>query len=526
MLETAHWGGTMTPMLRHIAMPALMEGFRKAGARYGFLLDTLEVAFVHDHAYIRPRPLGGRTPKKAPPKAAMWVASRVVPALRKRGAAARKTLATKGWNEHVRWWRDEERPALVAALQAVQAEDPAALDDAALADHLERAASVVVRGVDDHFTVGGSYIVAGGRLVAAGERWRIPAEDMLRLLIGSTPASIEASTHLEPLGRLLAQRGTTPSSLDDLRALDGPALDGYLDWFGHRAVARYDIDSPTLIEQPDLVLASIVAMSQGRGTAAAEADPAAVRDRVPAAEREHFDELVAEARATYGVRDDNAGIALQWTIGLLRRAVLEAGRRAVTAGRLDDEAHVMDLTPREATGILRGKAEPSAKEAASRHARRMANLAEPAPTSLGSEPEPPSLDALPAPLREVNEAAFACFRLVFTREGERSGFTGSGIGSTPYRGTARIVREVGDAFTTLHPGDGLIASYTTPAYNAVLMIAGAVVIEEGGLLSHGAVVARELGLPAVVGVKGATEIPDGASVEVDPVAGVVKVLSG
>ena len=66
---------------------------------------------------------------------------------------------------------------------------------------------------------------------------------------------------------------------------------------------------------------------------------------------------------------------------------------------------------------------------------------------------------------------------------------------------------------------------TTPAFNMVLTLAGAVVTAEGGALSHAAVLARELGIPAVVGAPAALrDIPDGATVEVDPVAGVVRVV--
>ena len=48
--------------------------------------------------------------------------------------------------------------------------------------------------------------------------------------------------------------------------------------------------------------------------------------------------------------------------------------------------------------------------------------------------------------------------------------------------------------------------------------------EEGGPLSHAAVIARELGLPAVIGALGAMELPDGATIEVDPKAGLVRVV--
>ena len=79
-----------------------------------------------------------------------------------------------------------------------------------------------------------------------------------------------------------------------------------------------------------------------------------------------------------------------------------------------------------------------------------------------------------------------------------------------------------DALDRVDPGDVIIARLTVPTFNSVLAIAGAVVTENGGLLCHTAVIARELGIPAVVGVADAlTAIPDGATVTVDPVAGTV-----
>jgi pyruvate,water dikinase len=75
-------------------------------------------------------------------------------------------------------------------------------------------------------------------------------------------------------------------------------------------------------------------------------------------------------------------------------------------------------------------------------------------------------------------------------------------------------------------GDVLITRFTNPAYNTVLLIAGAVVCEEGGPLSHAAVMGRELGIPTVVGALGAVEqISDGDTVEVDATSGRVRVVS-
>ena len=70
----------------------------------------------------------------------------------------------------------------------------------------------------------------------------------------------------------------------------------------------------------------------------------------------------------------------------------------------------------------------------------------------------------------------------------------------PYTGTARVVIDADDALDRVDPGDVIVARLTVPTFNSVLAIAGAVVTENGGLLCHTAVIARELGIPAVVGV--------------------------
>ena len=79
----------------------------------------------------------------------------------------------------------------------------------------------------------------------------------------------------------------------------------------------------------------------------------------------------------------------------------------------------------------------------------------------------------------------------------------------------------------LQPGDVLVASITTPAWTSLFAMASAVVTDIGGPLSHSSIVAREYGIPAVLGTNVATgSIPDGARVRVDGDAGTVTVLDG
>jgi pyruvate,water dikinase len=83
------------------------------------------------------------------------------------------------------------------------------------------------------------------------------------------------------------------------------------------------------------------------------------------------------------------------------------------------------------------------------------------------------------------------------------------------------------ALASLAPGDILITLSTDPAWTPLFARLGGLVMETGGQLAHGAVVAREYGLPAVAGVRGATtRIPDGAQILVDGYQGTVTLLEG
>ena len=101
---------------------------------------------------------------------------------------------------------------------------------------------------------------------------------------------------------------------------------------------------------------------------------------------------------------------------------------------------------------------------------------------------------------------------------------GDGGSAGVARGRARIVLDPSDA-RGLNPGDILVAPMTDPAWTPLFLPASAVVVNVGALMSHAVIVSRELGIPCVVAVAGATErIADGAMLEVDGTAGTVTVL--
>jgi pyruvate,water dikinase len=93
-----------------------------------------------------------------------------------------------------------------------------------------------------------------------------------------------------------------------------------------------------------------------------------------------------------------------------------------------------------------------------------------------------------------------------------------------YEGPARRVSGPSE-FDRIQPGDVLVTESTSEAFNILLPLLGAIVTDAGGLLSHPAIVAREYGIPGVVGTRDATDrIADGARVRVDGDQGEVTVL--
>ena len=118
------------------------------------------------------------------------------------------------------------------------------------------------------------------------------------------------------------------------------------------------------------------------------------------------------------------------------------------------------------------------------------------------------------------------FEAWFPASGKQEGAVlhGTGASSGQVTATARVLAGPAD-FGRMRPGDVLVASITTPAWTSLFTMASAVVTDVGGPLSHSSIVAREYGIPAVLGTGVATRrIPDGARVQVDGDAGTVTLL--
>ena len=276
--EVAHFPRGQTPLYRAIYAPASAEGMRASLARYGVAGSHLQMAYVNDFSYVRLVPLV-ETPRalasRPPPNAATWLLTRLVPRFRQRTRAALASRSTtRAWREDGRRWYEVQKPAFEAANLALQDEPVDEMNAGELVDHLRRAFDNLRYGIEVHFDLAIVNLIAVGDFLVAAQAAGIEPADALALLRGSSPASAEVVAMLDPVVRAADAAGPM-TTLDDLRQL-GPqsavALDGYLRRFGHRVVAAYDIDQPTLHELPDLVVKAVRTLARKTTDSSSMAD--------------------------------------------------------------------------------------------------------------------------------------------------------------------------------------------------------------------------------------------------------------
>lgn len=516
--DGAHNVGPVTPIVQEVFPTAMAEGFRSFTGRYGLPISHIDVAYVNGYAYTAARvarvPASDRPP---PPAAVLWAVTRVVPELRRRNKAGRRAVQTRPWRHDLDRWFAELRPARLEAVRSIQSVDPERLTDTALAGHLVACVDGLRSGLREHFgLVGAAGLPVGLHLqreVARGRSVHDALADLRGAASTSTAATMPA---LAAIADALADAGTTaPVSFDDVRRASPQAeaaLAAYLDEYGQRVVGAFDVTGKRLIETPELVLRSIAAAG-GR----ADVATMAVSNDV----------VTEDARLAIASRDDHAGMSCMWPLGLLRRGVLAAGERLASDGRLAAPELAFEATSRELVGLLDGSSDAvsSATLAARAASRHLAASVEP-PRTLGALHEPPDPSVFPAGLRATSAAMGVFLAALETARGVDGTGRGIGIGSTLYRGRAIVAADPEDAIGRLEPGDVLVTGTTTPAFNTVLVLAGALVTAHGGPMSHAGIVSRELGIPAVLGLSDVlTRIPDGTEVEVDPVGATVRVVS-
>ena len=309
-----------------------------------------------------------------------------------------------------------------------------------------------------------------------------------------------AFTELAP-GELLSRVEHDPK-FEDFRA----RLQAFLAEYGHReTVSVVMSSSPTWSDAPEVVLGLVTSMMGERRQAADQTGQAlAELKRHPAlriaAVRRHLLTAVDAAKAGIAFREDSHFYATK-VLPPLRRALAELGRRLCEAGVLADPADVHHLRFEELAGMDDGGALPAAER--ERYRRLVVARA--------------------AKRRELDGIPLLDTASLFPTRRRRPGALVSGMPASRGQatGTVRIIRGPAE-FGQLRSGEILVCPYTNPSWTPLFQRAAAVVVDAGGIASHAAIVAREYGIPAVMGTgSGTSALQEGQLVLVDGTRGLV-----
>lgn len=523
--DPVHFPRPMTRYFQETQPPSFAQGTHDFARFYGLLIDGIRIGYVNGIGYNQVLP--------AP--------DAEVPGRLQR---AEEVFARKLWREQLRDWDEKQKPASMATHRELQAVLPDALSDAELVTYLRRCRDHHSAMIAQHmrFTAG-AILPTGDFLAHVGDWTGLPPSELLGLMRGSAVVSAGGSDEMErlkaafaqdPAAReVLAADGDPERVLASLRSLGGEAgaaISGYLDLVGNRLVDGFDIAEPSVLELPEALLKAIRVAISGDPQAGSdvEARIAEVRAKVPVAHQAEFDELLGEARLTYRLRDERGVYSDIWASGLMRRAALSAGRRVASRGRIAAPQHLLDASLDEMCALVAGTGGPTADDLAQRAEYRSHYTAKDAPPFLGPpKPPPPDFAALPPSGGRVMRAMLISLGHLFgssQAKNEEKVLYGLAASKGVYEGSARRVSGPSE-FGRIAKGDVLITESTTEAFNILLPLLGGIVTDNGGLLSHAAIVAREYGIPGVVGTREATErIADGVRVRVDGDAGEVTVL--
>ena len=300
----------------------------------------------------------------------------------------------------------------------------------------------------------------------------------------------------------------------------------HLDTFGH---IIYDLDfaKGLPLDDPAPMLETIKMYLRGVGTNPHERQRSAAEKREQSAESTHvrlkglrrwaFDKTLKMGQAMAQVRENAiADIGLGYPV--LRALLRELGRRFVQAGVMGRAEDVFWLRADEVAGVVaalaRGDSPVNLAESVAQRKVKHAALKNVTPPPM----LPPRKKYMGIDMESFTPAA----------EGSHSNGMLKGIAASAGKVTApACVLRGPEDFDRMQPGCVLVAGTTTPAWTPLFAMASAVVTDIGGPLSHGSIVAREYGIPAVMGVGVATRrIKSGQMITVDGGAGIVTLLEG
>ena len=311
--------------------------------------------------------------------------------------------------------------------------------------------------------------------------------------------------------------------LDELAKVAGgqvarDAIRTYLDKYGMRCVGEIDITRPRWSERPTtlvpVILGNIKTFEPGAGPRRFEQGRQEAWKKeqellerllaLPDGERkaEEAKQMIDRVRTFSGYREyPKYGMVSRYFI--YKRALLEEAKRLVQAHVLRETDDIFYLTFQELHDVVRTHQVDDQLIRQRKDAFRSYQAVTP-----------------PRVLTSDGEVVAGTYR----REDLPIGaLIGLPVSAGIVEGRARVILDIGKA--DLEPGDILVTAYTDPSWSPLFVAINGLVTEVGGLMTHGAVIAREYGLPAVVGVENATHlIQDGQRIRLNGTQGYIEIL--
>lgn len=332
----------------------------------------------------------------------------------------------------------------------------------------------------------------------------------------------EAARRSEAVAKLLLAR--EPDLLGRLEAMpEGAevraAFARFVDAVGDRTSEEMDLSVPRWEETPEVVFAMAasylesgidphrVFADQRRARIAAAAR---VEKKLSPPLRPILRALLAQTQQFVVLRENLRTVWMK-CLSAERRAYLAHAAELVRGGLLEQKEDIFHLKKTEVSRAMAGGLDAATAARLVAERRREKELCE-------RLHMPDVVRGAPPPLEDLLRPSFPDLRQKL--------LSGMGVSPGVITGRARILHSA-NAAARIEQGDILVATTTDPGWTPLFAMARGLVMERGGLLSHGVIVAREYGLPAVVAVRDATRlIPDGRRITIDGVRGEVHILDG
>lgn len=549
--EQVHWPRPVLPLFVSYLLEPVEVGSKQAYEEWSFPIERQRYLVINGYVFQRTDLFGGELPpimQRLPWMFNLW---RINTKVRKRFLEFDQFVGAKGFERHVASWKDSWEPEAWQRLMPLKKFDRQKASFSQLADHLDACYDYLCWSWGPHFkTVLVSMYIR--------QKWEDLCVDLFNLtsfeayeLVQTNDSTVFSLTNR--ITQMAKRAATDPIVANILRLPAKEAMDQlqetwfekeiaeFLDAEGDRAVDSFELD-PTWREMPELVIGVVKEFMTADSTFYQEENAFQeyrhqrmddlVKTLVSQEEKDEFLYWFKLAEQAYLLTESHDYVLTNIPTSLARYDALETGKRLVEEGYISQYDHTLYLYREELTEVLREwpRKNKSLKELiASRQVEHTKNHTLKPPNQLGTPPLDPPWEVFPENMASALKIFMKQMAQVETQKLSTNGIKDGELNGTPGSpgialGPVSVVLTA-EEFSKVKTGDILVCPFTTPSWTVLFPKVAGLITDSGGALSHASIVAREYGIPSVVGtVTGTKDLKDGQLVSVDGSIGIVKVL--